>query len=323
MADRASVFNNPNVIKLIQKHCIPVTHNNVMQSGYEGEEAFWEKTRAQGMTRPNCFFVCSASGVVLKGSIPQDLLRAVYAFQKLPESERKPVVRQEERGSLDANVGRMEPPPGGLIIRIYMRALARDKDGQLYVPKTIRILPYLTIPAEPQRDFLWLTKAEWQSIIRAEPRVGSTFPLPDSIRERIVRFHLIDACECIARPWKTTEVRDSKLALTVEESTLSRVRLRLDGSATVGENNVPPDEFQLAGFLTYDVQKKAFTQFDITAFSEAGHKIGRHYGPLTGKEKTAPMAIAFELAEDRPLERLPPRGTFVLDERRQYLPSEN
>jgi hypothetical protein len=46
--------------------------------------------------------------------------------------------------------------------------------------------------AEPARYNLWLTQSEWQSLIPDNPIKGQTIVVSDSVRWRIVRYHLVD-----------------------------------------------------------------------------------------------------------------------------------
>jgi hypothetical protein len=81
----------------------------------------------------------------------------------------------------------------------------------------------------------------------------------------------------------------------VAERSGTLVRLRLEGSA---QGSGP--EFLLQGAVDYDLRKKTFTRFDLTAFSEKGHT-----EKSSGRQ--TPLGIAFELGSaERALDRIPP-----------------
>src|SRR3954451_15774134 len=74
--------------------------------------------------------------------------------------------------------GHAEPPPpaGGLILKQYRRVLHKDADGRLH-------------RHDLYHDTLWMTRAEWQSLVPEKPRVGDNFPVPEFLVKRIGRHH--------------------------------------------------------------------------------------------------------------------------------------
>ena len=42
------------------------------------------------------------------------------------------------------------------------------------------------------RDSLWMTEAEWKSLVPENPKKGDSFPVARSIRDRIFQFSLSD-----------------------------------------------------------------------------------------------------------------------------------
>src|SRR5262249_14140415 len=62
-------------------------------------------------------------------SLPQ---KALEEWNKLPEAERKPgAVQVGESTKVDPQRPVQTPPPGGLILRAYIRYLGRDEKGEL------------------------------------------------------------------------------------------------------------------------------------------------------------------------------------------------
>ena len=80
-------------------------------------------------------------------------------------------------------------------------------------------------------DHLWLTEAEWKSLVPGHPNRGDCFPLPATITERILRFHLTDNTRGEPPMWRHDEIRTHELVLIVEDVTPEAIRLRLDGTA--------------------------------------------------------------------------------------------
>jgi hypothetical protein len=250
-----------------------------------------------------------------------DVMREVFRqalreWQRLPAERRRPgAVRVDDAGKVDAAYART-PPPGGLIVNVYTRILDR-KDGELCkgACKT---------PGGDQaaRDHLWLTEAEWKSLIPAEPRPGQVVSLPPRIAERILRFHLTDNTRGEPPMWRPEEIRSQLLALTVEEVTSEKVRLRLVGQALLATN---PDaskadrgfDVRLLGVIGYDRVKRAIDRFDVVA-------VGEHWGegPYTrgARPGRTPLGIAFELSPGTAAaDRVPPQAAREL---RNYFPPE-
>src|SRR5262249_25024177 len=144
-----------------------------------------------------------------------------------------------------------EPPPGGLILKVYHRYLARDDTGKLRhttakdfmsreqlldffpgeLPKdnknTETMLRFFlrgfekSYQHEANQDFMWLTEPEWKSLLPTNPKVGSQAPVPEAIAKRIFVSHLDPVFlvgESNGWPGGAKVIRAGKLTLTVEES---------------------------------------------------------------------------------------------------------
>lgn len=284
--------------------------------------------------------VCvTASGKVLGG---KDLQKVLEAWNKLPQSERKPgAVQVGERGKIDtAKVDRAypTPPPGTLILKIHARFLGRADEGHLrhVTPKDfigddkVRAQMVAAYPAafarerldgtlpkdvlehkrrgiaerisEAQPDFMWLTEAEWKSLVPANPKKGDQFAVPAALTKRIFVLHL-DPNRLVGEPDRNAIVRSGELNLTVEDISPTSVRLRLDGSAllrvdfeTAQKTGQEGEEARLVGFLNYDLQKKSFTRFDIVAIGDTYGLLSPGLGHLTySRPGRSPYGVAFEL----------------------------
>lgn len=238
------------------------------------------------------------------------LQRALREWQRLPEARRQPgVVKVGEPATRDPQYART-PPPGGLVINVYTRILDRGQDGYRRG----------ACPTEggeaAARDHLWLTEAERQALIPAEPNKGDRQPVPAAVAERILRFHLIDNTRGEPPMWQRDEIRKHELTLTVQDVTPVALRLRLDGSALLATS---PDtakadrgfDVRLLGTIDYDQTKKKIDRFEVVA-------VGDHWGEgrYTGGARPGrkPLGIAFELATGKTAADLvPPQGIRDLD----------
>src|SRR5438270_357591 len=145
---------------------------------------------AGGSTRQGIYCL-TADGKLLiyknAGQAPdvmRDVLRqGLKAWRALPESQRQPgAIQVGEIDGVDRNYSRT-PPPGGLVAKVYTRLLERDEQGVVCACQG-QDNPSLAAA----RDHLWLTRAEWQSLLPAVPRKGDLAPLPAGIAERLLRF---------------------------------------------------------------------------------------------------------------------------------------
>lgn len=92
------------------------------------------------------------------------------------------------------------PPVGGLVLKVHARFLSRGDQGELCYargedcplfgkgPETIR---RHRLYLEPNTEYLWLTKPEWQSLVPANPVKGDKAAVAPAIVERLARFHLL------------------------------------------------------------------------------------------------------------------------------------
>jgi hypothetical protein len=313
MEGRALFFDlfNPEGIRLVKARCVPFTRNYLVPSGYAGDEKFFQKLEAGGARLGNSWFLCTASGKVL-GTNDFALRQWLAAWDNLPEAERRPgAVNIEDRGPFDPKNVPPQPPPGALILKVYSRGLERDTTGQLYAPQAFRVgVSKTMIKAEPQRDFLWLTEAEWRSLIPPQPIAGMSFPVPVSIRNRICRFHLANMTLGFAPLWSREEIRFAEFTLTIYHVSSSSICLRLDGAAQLASApNITKAkrgyDVALLGFLEYNVPNKSFRRFDIVA-------VGDDWGSFAsyGLDRRYPLGFAFELPRNEaPNQLRPPRGT--------------
>jgi hypothetical protein len=192
----------------------------------------------------------------------------------------------------------------------FARIEKRDLDDQKTYPdanwKTAGAI-YL----EPMPDVMWLTEAEWKSLVPAQPRIGDTFAVPDGIRKRLCRFHLIDSTFGLVAGWDLGHVRRDKLSLTVDEVT-PNMRLRVDGEALMATDADHKKakhgyDARISGLLSYDPAVKKFTRFDIVAVGDTWG--GDWEGGRFARPGEAPLGIALELAPGlSAADRVTPKG---------------
>lgn len=252
-------------------------------NGEDEEQVFHRRVGYLG----NGIFLITPNGRTLDGEPGP----ALQAYARLPLKER---TKLEDFGK--AVPKRPAPPEGGIILKMYRRTLARDKQGRLYTPKTLihyeagaeSLVP---LGAEAQRDYLWLTQTEWRSLMPADAKVGASFAVAPAIVDRIGRYYLIDATSGITQKWfwKPGDVLGQHLTGTVGERSDKKVRILLAGEARyAADQKGAAVSYKLQGVLEYAPGGRTLDRFDMTAFADNAH--------WRAKQPYEPIGVAFELA---------------------------
>ena len=232
------------------------------------------------------------------------------AWEALPKAERKPG-RRVDYGSADPKKPLLEPPANGLIVRVYNRMFERNAENKLRYTEPEDFAPGEGLHGaarlrESAQDFMWVPESEWRAFLPAQPKKGDTFAAPASFVLRLFRYHL-DPERGLGEGVTLGNARidAGKLSVIVEEATPATLRLRLEGSARLGQPNGKRTCYEpaLLGYLTYDSSAKTITQFTMIALGDVtntprGVRLGTH-----------PLGIAFELVRQPTVaERVVPRG---------------
>ncbi len=243
------------------------------------------------------------------------LKHGLREWAKLPEARRKPgAVKVPDHGKVDERYART-PPPGGLILKVFTRILDR-KDGEC-----VRGTCGSKWGDNAARDHLWLTAAEWKSLIPAAPKKGEKTDVPERIVERVLRFHLIDNTRGEPPFWTREQIRKKEMTLTVEEASDAEVVLRLDGAALLADHADADKakrgfDARLLGRLRYSPAKKAITAFDVVASGEHWGEGAFTRGARPGR---TPLGVSFELAAADAPGLVPPQAAR---ETGVYIPRE-
>ena len=131
-----------------------------------------------------------------------------------------------------------------------------------------------------QSDMLWLTEAEWRSLIPADAQPGTAREVAAPIRERFFSTIGIDYMEGSVN---SLPVRSSIMSLTVTEHDARGVTLRLDGYGHMGEpfseqtRDNPHSrgcEIRVRGRGHYDAESRKIDRFDVAGSGQAwGNKM--------------------------------------------------
>ena len=159
------------------------------------------------------------------------------------------------------------PPVDGLVLDVTVKILGgyppEDPRGQQYMKSL-------------GRDHLWLRKDEAQALAKGQ--------LLESVKERLVRFHLVDNTRGEPPMWSTAEIK--KLDLTLRDGRLAGT-VHLETKS--GERGY---QASLLGFV--EVKDGEVTRLDLLASGEFWGEGTFTKGAPKGRY---PLAIAFSLAE--------------------------
>jgi hypothetical protein len=326
VAGRALAFSDAEIVRLATEEFVAVAADDWYQRRRnDAEGSFFISVANQGprkgeggATRQGIYCL-TADGQLLAyknagqnpGVMREVIQEGLEKWKRLPQSKRSPgAVKVGEPDSEDAQYART-PPKRGLVVNVFSRLL--DREGpQSYADAACAI----GRGDEAGRDHLWLTEAEWKSLVPSGTKTVERFPVPSQIAERILRFHLVDNTRGEPPMWRREDIRSSELTVTVEETSDAGIKLRLEGKAllTAKTRNEAERGYdaRLLGFITYDRQKDAITRFDLVA-------VGDHWGegPFTGHARPGrtPLGIAFELATGKsPADAVAPQGAREVGE---------
>jgi hypothetical protein len=325
VAGRVLAFSDPEVIRLARTYFVPVAGDDWYQRRRQDAEGeFFRKVSDQagrgshdlngGSTRQGIYCL-TAAGKLLSfknaGQLPavtrNSLREALQNWKKLPEADRQPGAVQIPDADIDPRFTQV-PPPGGLILNVYTRLLDHDENGGLCAHK------HKTNGAlrEAQRDHVWLTESEWKALIPAQAVPGDKVSVPDTVRERLFRFHLVDSTAGEPFAWSREQIRAGSLTAVVEESSQARLKVRVEGTALLAEQMQSVKtgrglEVQLLGYLTYDVRNKSVERFNLVAYGECWGK--QAICDARDPQGRRLLGVAFELARgDTAADRVPPQA---------------
>jgi hypothetical protein len=316
---RVLAFADPEIVRMAREDFVAVAGDDWYQRRRnDAEGKFFRNMANQGPrknsgTKQNVYcltaagkFLASRPGDVSAELMRELLHRGLAAWKKLPAADRKPgAVKIGDLGKTDARFS-PKPPAGGLILNVHARILDHDQGGQ-WKKGTCKFVG----GDQASRDHLWITAAEWKTLLPAQPRPGEKFSMPDRLSDRIVYFHLVDNTRGEPPMWSKEQVRSRKLTWTVEKVTMDRLLLRLDGTVllSTGADTARAErgyDARLLGYLGCDRQKKVIDRFDLVALGEYWGS-----GTYTGGARPGrtPLGIAFELATGKsPADLVPPQG---------------
>ncbi len=240
----------------------------------------------------------------------KDLAPLLEAFRNLPESERKPKLEDPSKATPPKRPV-PKPPENGLIIRGYCTYMKNETERA-------KFFYYKENPdawaAETQSDMLWLTEAEWKSLIPTNPEPGNEIEVAREIQKRFFSTIGIDYMEGSVN---SLPVRDSSMTLTVTKVDANRVEMKLVGEGKMGKEQAPNArteprsrgcDLRIKGRVRYERRENRITRFDIAGTGKAwGNKMNYTKNAIRIGQYPWHYGIACELVTGKtPPDLLPP-----------------
>lgn len=288
MLDRASTFNNPKVVNLLQTRFIPVAIDQAYQRKQQDAEGhFYQKIANQGPRKvgdgdptTQGLYTATPDGTFLgynnNRNIADLLEQLQQALTQYQPNEVAPIVPgQPDRRFVYG------PPEGGLVVRVHSKILEGYEK-----PKNDR---QRIFQEGIGRDNFWIRADEHKALAKGQ--------VPDSLVVRMARFHLVDNTRGEPPMWEAEEIQSHEVFL--DEGILrGTVHLRNQS----GERSF---RAEILGFV--EVEDEQVTRFDVVAKG-----LFRGEGEFT---KEAPegnfvIAMAFDLADGTDAaDSIPPQGS--------------
>jgi hypothetical protein len=283
---------------------------------------------------------CVSAGGKHLGHFPS--AKVLEAFRKLSDEDRKP-----NGGALaDLKAGESvvpEPPKNGLVLKVHTRVMAHDdKGGFRYVKLEDYPLKKGNLKSfvdhshyfGPNTDYMWITEAEWRSLVSGELAKGDKREVSKAIVDRLAIFHLMPRrLTSEGASWSKNQLKTARLSFIVESIDARKIRFRAEGFAHLGSaydasKATTPNgplafgyEAPLHGIIEFDRESERFTRFDLIAMGDVWGRWGDANNNSQTVERPGrnPAPIAFELARgDSPTERIPPGGNGSYVEKTGY-----
>ena len=291
MVDRASTFADDETLELLRTKFVayaPSVTEMIKARGPAGD--LFRKVvhqRPEPAHTKQGYYVCTPDGTLLKGWMyprPDDGTMKRYLRDVLASYQAPKEVALMDAGKADRHAAPL-PPEGGTVVEVSARIL----DAEWQPTKVGRLT---MIRGAIGRDRMWVTKAEVQAMVR-----GS---MPESLLERLIRYHFIDNSRGVASFWQPASLKQVQVKTTRDGG-----KMKLEGSVLLEESDNRRFSATFEGVI--ETKGEAVSRFDLVA-QGAHHERTTHVGELPIGEST--LAVAFTLAAPGESSKVPPLYSY-------------
>jgi len=291
MVDRASAFADDETLELLRTKYVAFAPSlTELLKARDSAGDFFRKVvnqRAEPKHSKQGYYICSPDGTLIKGWMyprPDDGTMKRYMKEALANYQSPKQVDPLDTSRIDRYANPVVPP-GGQVAEVFTRLL--DAKWQ---PTNLE--RFSMIRGALGRDRLWITKSEIQELAKGA--------VPDSLLERMLRFHMVDNTRGVPALWQKGDIKDLQIKITPHNGAL-----RVDGSVLLEESTNRRFEAKIEG--TLEVKGEKISRFDfVVQGSHTAKKPDVGEIPLGA----ATLAVAFSLAEAGEPARVPPLYTW-------------
>ena len=260
---------------MLQQDFVPVAFDQWYQRRQRDEEGrFYQKIAEQGprsdMNRTTQgFYIASGDGELLHYNNNRGPDRIKKLMRQVLEANRDwsaTQVHTENQKTDDWGPW----PANTIVVQVNTKVLGGYEASD---NRYARIMQQAT-----GRDNLWIYRDEWNQMLSGH--------FPDSLAEKIVRFHGVDNTRGEPPMWTANEIRKLEIGLQANGTISGRIELSTDDGKR---------SFQADVFGKLETQAQTITRFDLVLkgdFQGAGR-----YTPGSPKGQF-PLAVAFRLADE-------------------------
>ena len=291
MVDRASAFSDDETLDLLRKHYIAFAPSltEILKSRDSAGDFFRKvvNQRPEPKHSKQGYYICSPDGTLLKGWMyprPDDGTMKRYLRDALASYQSPKEVEALDRSRVD-RYANPEPPAGAQVVEVFTKLL--DAKWQ---PTNLE--RFSLIRGALGRDRLWILKAEIQELARGT--------MPDSLLERMIRYHFVDNTRGVPSMWQRADVKELQFKTGPQDGSI-----RVEGSLRLEEPNNRRFEARFEG--TIALKDETVSRFDLVVLGTHSSK-----RPDVGEVPTgdATLAVAFSLAAPGEGTRVPPLYTW-------------
>jgi hypothetical protein len=290
MVDRASAFADDETLELLRTRYVayaPSVTEMIKAKGQAGD--LFRKVvnqRPEPKHTKQGYYICTPDGTLIKGwmyprpddgTMKRNLKEAIASYEAP-----KDVTAMDPR-KMDRDAAPL-PPEGGAVVEVAAKLLEAEwQNTNVERLKMIR--------GAIGRDRMWVTKAEVQELVKGT--------LPDSLLERLLRYHLIDNSRGVTANWQPASLKELSVKTSRENG-----NLKLTGSVRFEEGD---RHFTATLEGVIETKGDALTRFDLLAQGGNSERMV-HVGEVPlGESK---LAIAFTLAAPGESTRVPPLYSY-------------
>jgi hypothetical protein len=266
---RALVFSHPKVIAAIQADFVAVAVDKWYLARQKDDDGAFFKRACGARGARQGLYVTDAAGTPLAADHFHPDPERFLSLLQSGKAKFTPTQTEVNGLTSDTRFDRM-PPRGGWVVRVFTRI-----GGQESGPWT----PNRAIG----RDRLWISAAEKAALL--------TGAVPDTLKTRLIRFHLTDNVRGEPDFWRPEELRETMLTLQRGQLT-GTVRL-------ANHNDTRGYEARLQGVVMAN-------RFEVLCWGDAWGRSTYTPGEPPGR---FPLVLGFTLAPAQdPLREMPPQA---------------